>query len=126
MRRRLSAIAAALAVTQFSLGNMVTPCRQPSQTLHDAASHSQHSAAGMNCQARAVRTSINGVSHGGMPACDYSGSGGCADRTSCTGQVALVEAHHFAAVLPAGSAPQPVLSLTARPNRAPEPPPPRI
>ena len=126
MRRRLSAILATLAVAQFSLGGTVAGCQLHAQTADNAASGSQHSGTGVNCHAPAGRATSNIVLNAGMPSCDYPGSGGCVGMISCAGQIAPIESQQLAAVLRADRASQSVLGLTPRPNRAPEPPPPRI
>lgn len=126
MYRKFSAILAALALAQLSLGGAVPRCPLPGQAAHNASLGPQHLAAGMRSHAADSRAASNIVLNGGTQSCDYSAPGACVGMTSCTGQIAPVELQRFAVVLRPDQARQPVLGLTPRPNRAPEPPPPRI
>jgi hypothetical protein len=125
MRRRLSAIFAALALAQLSLGGAAARC--PSQRLssHDTQTHGEHSPAGVRCHTAETRAHANVPTHGGTPSCDPSAQGGCVGMTSCATAIASAKSEQFAAVLRADQIRPRVLDLLPGRNRAPEPPPPR-
>jgi hypothetical protein len=126
MRRRLSAIFAALALAQLSLGGAVARCPSHPLSSHDTQAQREHSPAGMRCHTAETRANANVPTHGGTPSCDPSGQGACVGATSCTAAIASAKSEQFAAVLRADQIRPRVLDLLPGRNRAPEPPPPRI
>jgi hypothetical protein len=125
MHRRLSAILAALALAQFSLGGAVARCPSREPSSHDMQAPRDHSPVGMRCQNAETRANANAPTHGGTPSCDPLAQGACVGMTSCSPAIASAKSDHIAAVIRADQIRPHVLDLLPGRNRSPEPPPPR-
>lgn len=126
MRRRLSAVLAALALAQFSLGGTVVSCPMHRVSSLATGLQGEHSAAVMNSRTADIRVTVSAPSNDRTPSCDNSAQGACVGMTSCSAVIATAESDQFAAGLRAGQIGPRVLDLPLGPNRSPEPPPPRI
>jgi hypothetical protein len=126
MRRRLSAIFAALALIQLSLGGAIARCPSHPVSAHDTQVQREHSPAGMRCHTAETRAKANVPTQGGAPSCDTLAQGACVGMTSCTAAIASAKSDQFAADLRADRIRPCVLDLLPGRDRAPEPPPPRI
>jgi hypothetical protein len=126
MRRRLSAIFAALALAQLSLGGAVARCPSHRLSSQDTQVQREHSPSGMRCHTAETRANANIPTQGGTPSCDPLAQGACVGMTSCTAAIACTKSDQFAAVLQADQIRPRVLDLLPGRDRAPEPPPPRI
>lgn len=124
MCRRLSAIVAALALAQLSLGGAVGCRHSHGLSSHDTSAQGEHSAAGMSRHAD-TRGTANVPPSNGTPWCDHSAQGACVGMNSCTAAIASAKSEHFVAGLRPDQIRPRVLDLLPGPNRAPEPPPPR-
>ena len=123
--RRVSAIFAALALAQLSLGGAVAFCPSHRLSSHDTPAQHEHTPAGMRCHTGDSRANANVPANSGTPSCDHSAQGACVGMTSCTAAIAPAESEHFAAGLRPDQARPRVLDLLPGPTLAPEPPPPR-
>lgn len=126
MRRRLSAMFAALALVQFSLGGAVARCPSHPVSAYDTQVQGEHSPAGMRCHTAETRANLNVPTQGGTPSCDPMAQGACVGMTTCTAAIASAKSGQFAAVLQRDRVRPLVLDLLPGRDRAPEPPPPRI
>jgi hypothetical protein len=126
MHRRLSAIFAALALAQLSLGGALASCQSHRLSSHDTQAQREHSPAGMSCHTGDSRANANVSTNGGAPSCDPSAQGACVGMTSCAAVIASARSEHFAAGLRPDQTRPRVLDLLPGPNLSPEPPPPRI
>jgi hypothetical protein len=125
MHRRLSAIFAALALAQFSLGGAAAFCPSHRPSSHDTQAQGEHSPAGIRCHTGDSRANVNVPTHSDAPSCDPSAQGDCVGMTSCAAVIASARSEDFAAGLRPDQTRPRVLDLIPGPNLSPEPPPPR-
>ena len=126
MRHRLSAIFAALALAQLSLGGAVAFCPSHRLSSHDMSAHREHSPARTSCHSANSRANANVPTNHGTPSCDPSAQGACVGMTSCAAVIAFAGPEHLTAGLQADQTRPHVLDLLPGRTLAPEPPPPRI